>query len=268
MDRHKLFGFTNVDQSADPEYFIRFLDTAAAQESFQAYKRRCRELLGARSGQRLLEVGCGTGDDAQALARCVAPNGQVIALDSSQTMITEARKRAQDTGLPLEFEVAGAHHLNFPDDSFDGCLCDRSFMHLDSPRTALHEMVRVARPGAAVVVYEVDFETIVIDVPDRALARKVLHSYTDGFRDGWLGRRIPALFHEAGLQDMTVIPHTLRLTYALALQVAGTATVERAQAAGVLTDGEAKTWLSQLQQAEDAGRFFSTLSGFLVSGRK
>jgi hypothetical protein len=35
MDRHILFGFTNVDQSADPDYFIRFLDTASSEESFQ-----------------------------------------------------------------------------------------------------------------------------------------------------------------------------------------------------------------------------------------
>jgi ubiquinone/menaquinone biosynthesis C-methylase UbiE len=268
MDRHKLFGFTNVDQAPEPEYFIRFLDAAAAEESFQAYKRRCHDLLEPRPGKRLLELGCGTGDDAQALARRGAPGGQVVALDSSRTMIAEARKRTAGSGLPIEFQVADAHHLDFADHTFDGCLCDRTFMHLDDPLGVLREMVRVAKSGAVVVVFEVDFETIVIDVPDHALARKVLHSYTDSFRNGWLGRRIPALFREAGLQELTILPYALRLTYTLALQVAGPATVDRARAAGVLSEAEAETWLQQLQAAEAAGRFFSTLSGFLVSGRK
>ena len=68
MDRHILFGFTNVDQSADPDYFIRFLDTASSEESFQGYKRRSFSLLEIKSGQRILELGGGTGDDARALA--------------------------------------------------------------------------------------------------------------------------------------------------------------------------------------------------------
>jgi cyclopropane fatty-acyl-phospholipid synthase-like methyltransferase len=68
MDRHILFGFTNVDQTADPDYFIRFLDTASSQESFQGYKRRSFSLLEIKSGRHILELGGGTGDDARALA--------------------------------------------------------------------------------------------------------------------------------------------------------------------------------------------------------
>ena len=84
-------------------------------------------------------------------------------------------------------------------------------------------MVRVTRPGGLVLVYEVDFETLVIDAPDRALARKIMNTGTDGFRNGWLGRQIPALFQEAGLLDVCVHPETLRLTHPLVSQVAGQA---------------------------------------------
>jgi SAM-dependent methyltransferase len=192
----------------------------------------------------------------------------VTAIDSSQVMVAEAQKRSAGLGLPVRFKVGDAHHLEWERDTFDGCLCDRSFMHLAEPARALREMVRVAKPGAPVVVFEVDFETITLDVPDRALARKVLHSYTDGFRDGWLGRRIPGLFHDAGLQHIVVHPHTLRLNFELAMQVAGPATVDRARSAGLLSAAEADDWLHHLHAAHEAGRFFSTLTGFLVAGRK
>lgn len=91
MDRHILFGFTNVDQTADPDYFIRFLDTASSQESFQGYKRRSFSLLEIKSGQHILELGGGTGDDARALAALVGPQGRVDCVDNSQAMVDEAR---------------------------------------------------------------------------------------------------------------------------------------------------------------------------------
>jgi ubiquinone/menaquinone biosynthesis C-methylase UbiE len=268
VNKHELFGFTNIDQTADPDYFIRFLDEASAQDSVHAYKRATYALLGVCEGQHVLDVGCGTGEDAQTLARLVGPGGRVVAVDSSQVMIAAANKRAENRGLPLQFLPADAHHLDFADNTFDACRCDRSFMHLENPGQALREMVRVARPGGRVLVYEVDFETVTVDTRDRKLGRKMVNFWCDGFRNGWLGRHVPALFREVGLRDINVVPATLRLTCSLASQMIGPSVVERAQAAGVVTGDEATAWLQELQEAEDAGRFFSTLTGFIVVGRK
>ncbi len=268
MDRHKLFGFTAVDKTGDAAFFIRFLDEAAAQPSFQAYKQRSFTLLDAGEGRRILEIGCGTGDDARALAALVQPGGAITAVDSSDAMLAEARRRSEGSGLPVRFERGDALRLGFADDSFDGCHCDRTFMHLEDPRRALAEMVRVTRPGGRVVVYEVDFETLVIDAPDRITARKIVNAWCDGFRDGWLGRRIPGLFHEARLFDVVVFPETLRLTPALAAPMVGPPTVDRAVAAGTLTPAEADAWLRWLGKTADAGRLFCMLTGFLVAGRK
>src|SRR5579875_3033487 len=100
MDKHKLFGFTNVDQTNDPDYFIRFLDEASADESFQAYKQHSFALLELQPGQHILEVGGGTGEDAQALAQRVAPGGRVVGVDGSQNMIDTARRRAAGCSVP------------------------------------------------------------------------------------------------------------------------------------------------------------------------
>jgi ubiquinone/menaquinone biosynthesis C-methylase UbiE len=267
MDRHKLFGFTDVDQTADAGYYVRFLDAVCAEPSSQEYKRHSLALLGPVEGRRFLDVGCGPGDDARALAAQVGAGGAVVAVDGSRAMIDEAQRRAAGCGLPIEFRVADAHYLDLADGSFDGSRCDRTFMHLEEPKRALAEMVRVTRPGGAVVVYEVDFETVVVDA-DRSLGRRVVNCWCDGFRDGWIGRKVPRLFHDAGLREVAVFPHTLRLTYFLASQLVGPATTERAVAAGVLRADEARAWLEQLEAAEKAGRFFATLGGFLVAGRK
>lgn len=268
MTQHKLVSFGSIDQTADAKYFIQFLDTAGAEASFQAYKRRTAELLEARPGQRLLEVACGTGDDARALARLVAPGGSVVGIDNSAAMVAEARRRAEGTGLPIEFHVGDGQRLDFPDGSFDGVRCDRSFMHMPDPQGVLAEMVRVARPGTRIVVYEVDFETVTIDAPDRTLARKVVNTWTDGFRNGWLGRYIPGYFRAARLTDLVVEPHVLRLNPALVTEVVGPKTVTRAQETGAISAAEAAAWLAYLDGALPSGDFFSTLTGFMVCGRK
>ncbi|MHB1423372.1 MAG: methyltransferase domain-containing protein [Gemmataceae bacterium] len=268
MDKHKLFGFTDVDGTNDPDYYVRFLDAASAEESFQAYKRHSFALLELRPGQQVLEVGCGTGADARTMAEQVAPGGKVVAVDGSQSMIALARQRAEGSALPVEFQVADAHRLPFADDSFDASRADRIFMHLESPAQALSEMLRVTRPGGRVLIYEVDFETVTVDMPDRQRTRKIVNIWCDGFRNGWLGRHIPALFRAAGLQDVRIAPATLWLPYLVAMETIGPKTVERASAAGVLTRSEGEEWLRQLQQRYENGLLFCTLTGFLVVGRK
>ena len=268
MDKHKLFGFTDVDRTNDPDYFIRFLDEASAEESFQAYKQQSFALLDLQPGQRVLEVGCGTGEDARAIAQRVAPGGRVVAVDGSQHMIATAKKRAEGCGLPVEFQIANAHQLPFADGSFDASRADRIFMHLESPAQVLGEMLRVTRRGGRVLIYEVDFETVTLDLPDRQRTRKIINTWCDGFRNGWLGRHIPALFREAGLEDVRITPATQWLRYPLAMQLVGPETVERACAAGLLTTAEGEDWLRQLQQRYEAGLLFCTLAGFLVVGRK
>jgi ubiquinone/menaquinone biosynthesis C-methylase UbiE len=160
------------------------------------------------------------------------------------------------------------HHLTFPDNSFDASRADRTFMHLDSPAQSLREMIRVTKPGGRVLVYEVDFETVTLDLPDRMRTRQIVNFWCDGFRNGWLGRHVPALFHEAGLSDIRITPATLWLRYPVALRMVGSDTIQRACAAGVLSQAEGETWLRELKTAHESGRFFGTLTGFIVVGRK
>lgn len=268
MDKHKLFGFTDVDQTSDPDYYIRFLDEASVDESFQAYKQHSFALLELGPGQRIIDVGCGTGEDARAMAQRVAPGGRLVAVDGSQSMIDTARRRTEGGDLPIEFRVADVHQLPFADDSFDASRADRIFMHLESPPRALAEMMRVTRPGGRVLIYEVDFETLTVDHPDRAHTRKIVNTWCDGFRNGWLGRHIPALFRDVGLHDVRITPATLWLRYPVAMQMIGPDTVERACAAGLLNPTEGEEWLRQLQERYEAGLLFCTLTGFLVLGRK
>jgi ubiquinone/menaquinone biosynthesis C-methylase UbiE len=267
MEQARLSAFGRIDQTGDPAYFIHFLDAACAEASFQAYKRRLVELMGLGGCLRFLDVGCGTGDDVRAMAELVGSRGQVVGVDSSQAMIHEAQRRAAalEQSHRVSFQVADALALPFGAGTFVASRADRSLMHVGDARQAVAEMVRVTQ--SKVAVFEVDFETLTLDTDKRALMRRIANAWCDSFRNGWLGRHMPALFVDVGLREIIVEPHTLMLTPELSRLLLGSATVDKAIEQGVLSPAEGQEWLRHLDDLQQSGRFFSTLTGYLVCGR-
>jgi ubiquinone/menaquinone biosynthesis C-methylase UbiE len=247
-----------------------YLDAVSAMSAAQAYKRRTFELLDAQPGTKILDVGCGPGDDVLALAELVGADGGVVGVDVRTEMIAEARSRAARRDLPVEFQIGSAYQLDFADETFDGCRADRVFQHLDRPQKALAEMVRVTRSGGRVVVFDADWEMLVIDSPHRAVTRKILNYDCDIRANGWAGRALLRLFRASGLQYIAVeqsagiVTDFATANYAFGLQEMA----ETAQAAEIISDEERRLWLEYLEQAGREGLFFSAVTGFIVCGRK
>ena len=74
--------------------------------------------------------------------------------------------------------------------------------------------------------------------------------------------------HDDYLVAVNATPHTLLLTPQLSLLLLGSGTVERAVELGIVTRAEGQAWLAHMEALQREGRFFSTLTGFLVAGRK
>src|SRR5688572_13034656 len=100
-----------------------------------------------RSGQRVLDVGCGTGVVALAAARIGA---KVTGLDLTPELIEHARENAAIAGAEVEWLQGDVEALPFPDASFDVVLSQ--FGHMFAPRAevATREMLRVLKPGGRI----------------------------------------------------------------------------------------------------------------------
>ena len=262
-------NWSKID-TAKSESFIDYLDTATAQSEMQRYKQKTYDLLGATPGASLLDVGCGTGDDAIAIAERVGRTGRVVGIDYSASLIEEARLRVKSRELSLTFQVGDIHHLDLADNSFDGCRADRLFMHIEDRQQALAEMIRVTRPNGRVLVREPDWDTLIVDHPDRALTRKILHPHFDqAICHGSTGGELYRLFHQAGLKEITIADtSTLVLTdFSTANQLYGLAPAA-AQAKEQMPElsTQISDWLEDLQQADRDGIFFSAVTGFTVVG--
>jgi len=261
--------FKNVDRVGDFAAFSSCLELIDSLPFFVDCKRESYRLLGAAPGRRILDVGCGLGADAAAMATMVAKGGAVIGVDGSQAMIQEAR-RQHGSVEGLSFEVADAAHLPFDDASFDACRIDRVLQHIADPAPVIREMARVLRPEGVLVAYDNDWETLTVDAADRALTRVVLNAWCDRFPSGWIGRRLVPIFLETGLCDVVASPKTLVLRE---LDVADRiycfmATVERLADEGIVGRDAAARWAQELRTADAEGRFFTSYTGFLVRGTR
>ncbi len=120
-------------------------------------RERTLEAAGLEAGERVLDIGCGTGTLALAAKRRVGPGGTVRAIDASPEMLARAKGKASKAGLDVSFESARAQELPLSDASVDVVFCTLVLHHLagDGPRRAIEEMRRVLRPGGRVVIVEI-----------------------------------------------------------------------------------------------------------------
>ena len=98
------------------------------------------------SGQRLLDVACGTGVIAREAAYMVGTKGSITGLDLNETMLEIARLHAPTRSTQLEWRRGDAEHLPFPDSQFDVVLCQQGLQFFPDKLAALSEMRRVLEP--------------------------------------------------------------------------------------------------------------------------
>jgi SAM-dependent methyltransferase len=116
---------------------------------------RLREVLGAGPGERILEVGPGTGYYTLDVAEWVGPDGRVEILDVQQEMLDHTMGRANESGLEnVAPTLADATAMPYEDDGFDAAYLVTVLGEIPDQDVALRELARVLKPGGRLVVGE------------------------------------------------------------------------------------------------------------------
>jgi SAM-dependent methyltransferase len=182
-------------------------------------------------------------------------------------MIAEARQRAERQNIPASFAVGDAQALPYPDGEFDASYAERLLMHVPDVERVLAEMVRVTRSGGRLAAFDFDWDTMIVDSPQRETTRTIVRTFSDSHRHGWIGRQLPRRFREHGLTEVSVDAVPVFVSYDFAGLLLGGHSAGL-QAEGTLTAEELEAWWSDLQGAHERGTFLLGFMAIVVAGTK
>jgi ubiquinone/menaquinone biosynthesis C-methylase UbiE len=193
------------------DWLLPLYDPFTRLIGIESAHRRLAEQAALESAERVLDIGCGTGN-LTLLVKRTRPQVEVVGLDPDPRALARAGLKARRAGLAVELDRGFADELPYPDGGFDRVLSSLMFHHLEADLRAvsLREALRVLRPGGSLHLMDFGGDSHHL----RGLARLARRSHM--LEDNW-DDRIPRLMREAGFADATetgqLTKHIGRLAY-------------------------------------------------------
>lgn len=267
-----------ADAAGAAAYLRSVVDRGGMQA--QAYKQLSYDLLSIRSGDRILDVGCGAGVDLRALAEQTGPQGAVIGVDSNPSLVSAARDAIVSSGLRNTWVFEGdAERLTFADGEFDRVRTDRALQHMEHPGEALAQMHRILQPGGTLVAVEPDWAAMVVSPSgtdsgdDDSAFLRIIAWCRRHLAHPLMGRQLYALLRRVGPQawdkvhvDVVSFTFTAWQTLDLVLQLSRAA--HALQGEGDDDAQAVREWLQSVEDATVRGEFYAAVPLFFAVAQK
>jgi len=134
--------FNKAAEYWDEKYFTQDLN-----EFLEIFVKK----FGLKSGQRILDVGAGTGVLIPFLLKEVGSDGYVTAIDYAEKMIEKCKSKFSNT-YNLTVQLQDVEELNYRCNFFDAVTCFGLFPHLEDKEKALRNMIEVLKPGGKLII--------------------------------------------------------------------------------------------------------------------
>ena len=162
------------------------------------------DLAGFKSGQKILDLGCGPGYCAEELARIVGKMGRVIGVDKSNTFIAHLNQIQQSTKLSIEPYLADFDSLSLDGDSLDGMYCRWALAWVSNPKEILSKVRDALKPGGRMVIQEYYNWSTHQTKPERPALKKAINTALKSFNDSEfeinVGSYLPEFIEALGMR--------------------------------------------------------------------
>jgi ubiquinone/menaquinone biosynthesis C-methylase UbiE len=235
----------------------------------QRRRRLVRETLAVEAGQRVLDAGCGPGFYCVELAKEVGDEGEVVGVDTAQSMLEAAARRCQ--GLTnVSFRAGNVLALPVDDQTFDRAVCVQVLEYVDEVVAALVELRRTLRAGGKLVVWDFDWATVSWHATDEALMDRLLAAWDQHLSHRSLPRTLAPLMREAGFSGVEAVAHeftTIGTLDAGSYPHAAMPLIGRYVTSNdLISEAELATWIDDQQSLSGSGAAYFTCVQTCFSG--
>jgi ubiquinone/menaquinone biosynthesis C-methylase UbiE len=270
MSVGRLFRASTEDDASSAQ-MIELLDIQDAMPAARRLRDWAIKKAAVRPGDRVIDLGSGTGTMSRELAVLVAPAGSVTGIEPNAPLRALADHRAEAAGVGNVSFVDGlAAALPFDDSSIDLMWCERVLQHLADPQSAIDEIARVLRPGGRAVLLDSDYGTRILSDLDPDLAAAFSRASLGSIANPYAARHIPAQVHAAGLglePDVGSSAFMLSSEILLRTQVLQRDADDAVESGG-LTRDVADAAVRAVHQAAERGLAFAAITVFGFVARK
>jgi ubiquinone/menaquinone biosynthesis C-methylase UbiE len=261
----------NLDAQPNVATLGRTLELRGRTASQARLRRRFLRFVPVRAGDRVLEVGCGTGVVVRDLAAMVGRRGQVVGVDTSAAILRMARRLCRGAkGGRIVLRRGDGVRLPLGAGRFDAALAITVILHVAEPQRVVAQMARAVTRGGRVGLQDQDFGVVAIAHPDRALTDRIMSGVAAAvYAEPHSGRRLPGLLLDAGLERVRLLTDVYQDT---ALEPFTKSFLERraenAVRFGIVDAATARRWLDGFTALVARGAFVLTMNYYGAVGVK
>lgn len=255
-----VYRITNTLDDSTLDVLVARLESRGKHPRFSEMMREYMDSMAIDSAKLVLDLGCGTGVAARAIAQRPDFSGRVTGIDHSSHLIAAATLLAKEERVEdrVEFRAGDSHSLALRDMTFDAVVAHTLFSHLDNPPAALREIVRIVKPGGKVAVFDGDYASLTFATDDVVRGKEndeaIINSIVTNPR---VMRQMPQLLREAGLQLKTALSYVVaEVGRADFWEPAITSFVKLLPKAGTMTEQDATEWAASMRRRSDQEIFF------------
>jgi ubiquinone/menaquinone biosynthesis C-methylase UbiE len=272
MSNFDVYAMTDKLNNAVLDVIITRLEARGKHPLFQRMLHDYLSAMNIHAMQCVLDLGCGTGVAARAIAQQPSFSGKLTGIDVSPYLIAAAQRLSVGEGVGdrITFQVGDSRSLDLLDQGFDAVIAHTLVSHVDDPLAVLKEAARLVKPGGLVGIFDGDYASLTFSHEDVAKGK----AYDETIQQAVITnprvmRQMPRLLCEVGLELVTSFSYILAEMGKADFWVPALESFRKLlPQSGVMTGEEANAWVDARLQESAEGVFFGASNYYSYVARR